>query len=102
MYVFIEPNDLKDYLITIYDERNRAIRKQTQVYCFYLMIVLFGALFFFFPCLTIRDLVSYKLPLIFAYLYLIIRSLVAKKMEALGKITTNSQKPPFDTSQVLC
>ncbi|ERL17409.1 Hypothetical protein SPy0110 [Streptococcus pyogenes] len=40
--------------------------------------------------------------MIFAYLYLIIRSLVAKKMEALGKITTNSQKPPFDTSQVLC
>ncbi|ANC24831.1 Hypothetical protein SPy0110 [Streptococcus pyogenes] len=51
--MFIEPNDLKDYLITVYDERNRAIRKQTQVYCFYLMIVLFVALFFFFPCLTI-------------------------------------------------
>ncbi|MDV5973688.1 UNVERIFIED_CONTAM: hypothetical protein KB579_03955 [Streptococcus canis] len=78
--MFTEPTDLKNYLVALHDERNRAIRKQTQVYCFYLLITLFVVLFFFFPHLTIRDLVSYQLPLILAYLYLIIRSLVAKKM----------------------
>lgn len=79
-YVFTEPTDLKNYLVALYDERNRTIRKQTQVYCFYVIINLFIALYFFFPQLTIRDLVSYKLPLILAYLYLFLRHWVSKKM----------------------
>ncbi|MDV6000302.1 UNVERIFIED_CONTAM: hypothetical protein KB570_06250 [Streptococcus canis] len=78
--MFTEPTDLKNYLVALHDERNCAIRKQTQVYCFYLLITLFVVLFFFFPHLTIRDLVSYKLPLILTYLYFFLRHWVSKKM----------------------
>ncbi|KPJ22420.1 hypothetical protein [Streptococcus phocae] len=79
-YVFSEPISLKEHLIQVNDERNRLINQRTAAYCFYIFFIVFLLAPLLFPNLTLKEVVSYKVPIIFCYIYLLIRSWLLNRM----------------------